>query len=111
MFLPIAFLAALGGAGLAAAAALLPDTGVDGTIGAFLALAGAVAATVLLGLFIIYGTPGRRHGAVVAAVVFVEVLTGVAAWFLMQDALLIAMAVSAAALLASAMTAPRRVAL
>lgn len=111
MFLPIAFLAALGGACLAAAAAFLPDTGVDGTVGAFLALAGAVASTALLGLFIVNRAPARLRGAVAAAVVFVEVLTGLAAWFLMQDALVIAMAVSAIALLASTLTARRRVSL
>ena len=52
MLRSLSFISALLGVGFAAAAALLPDTGVDGTPGAFLALLGAVAVTLALGFFV-----------------------------------------------------------
>jgi len=102
MLLPISFLFSLAGVGLAGAAALRPDTGVDGTPGAFLALAGAVAVTALLGLLLVDGViPARMRGIAVGLVLLIMLLTGIAAWFLMQTLLVTAMALSAAAFLAS----------
>lgn len=99
MLLSISFLAALVGVGFAGAAALLPDTGVDGTPGAYLAVLGAVAAALSLGLLVTVrmSVTARRALTVVAGVL--AILTAMAAWFLMQNAVLSTMAVSVLALL------------
>lgn len=112
MFLPISFLSALAGVGLAGVAALMPDTGVDGTAGAYLALAGAVGVAALIGLLLIPGfVPPSLRGPVVVFVLLVMVLTGFAAWFLMQNLLLAGIALAAVTLLGSRATANRRVVL
>lgn len=108
MFLLISFLAALAGVALACAAALLGDTGVDGTLGAFLALFGTVAASVTLGLLITGKAPERVRGVLLGLAGLATLLTALAAFFLMQDVLLIAMAVSFMALLVSAATTRRK---
>ena len=108
MLLSISLLAALVGVGFAGAAALQPDSGVDGSPGAFLALLGALGVALVLGLLVSGRLPARWWGlfAVIAAIG--TILTALAAWFLMQDALLAAMAVSLLALLAGSATAQRR---
>jgi len=108
MLLPISLSAALAGVGLAGAAALLADTGVDGTPGGFLALIGAVGATLALGLLVTGAAPPRIRGMLKAVAGLAAILTAVAAFFLMQDALLAAMAVSLVALVFSAVTAKRK---
>ena len=94
MLLSISFISALAGVGFAGAAALLPGTGIDGTPGAFLALVGAGAVAFTLGLLVLarFPTNARRVLAVIAALL--AMLTALAAWFLMQDVLLVTMVVS-----------------
>ena len=110
MLLAISFLAALIGLGLAAAAALLPDTGIDGTIGAFLAVLGAFSVTFALGVIVAKKGPFRARGVLSGVAALISILTAVAAWFLMQDAVLLAMVASLLALLANGTVAQRKVA-
>lgn len=108
MFLMISIAAAIVGSGLAGAAAFRPDTGIDGTPGAFLALMGAVAVALSLAFVWTVKFPaGVRHFFAWCAALF-AILTGLAAWFLMQDALLLAMAVAFSALLISFATTQRK---
>lgn len=108
MLRSISFISALVGVGFAAAAALLPDTGIDGTPGAFLALLASVAVTLALGLVLFFKVPATaRVFAWIAALL--AVLTALAAWFLMQDALLVTMIVALLALLASGPNAERKI--
>ncbi|OYW58440.1 MAG: hypothetical protein B7Z10_05375 [Rhodobacterales bacterium 32-66-7] len=112
MLLPVSFVFTLAGVVLAGYAALAPDTGVDGTIGAYLALAGAVGSATLLGILLVDGlVPARFWAPVLGFVLFVMILTAIAAFFLMQTLLLAAMVVAALALLASRFTTKRRVVL
>lgn len=108
MFLPISFLSALAGVGFAGAAALLADTGVDGTPGAFLALTGTIALCAVLGLMLTGSLPALTLAPTLLAVLL-AILTGLAAWFLMLNPLIVAMLVSALAVLANRATAQRRV--
>ena len=79
MFLAISLFAALVGVGLAGAAALLPDTGIDGTSGGFLALFGAVAAALTLSLLGIAKIPVRARDAIaVVAAMLGTVIAGCA---------------------------------
>ena len=89
----ISFGAALVGAGFAGMAALSPDTGIEGTLGAFLTLLGAVTVTVTVEIGILLATKlstGTRNFLPVIATLIV-ILTGLAAWLLMPVPLLIAM--------------------
>ena len=108
MFLAISFLSALVGLGFAGTAALLPDTGVNGTIGAYLALLGAVGVILALGMLVTAKVPATARGVFGAIAAFLAVLTALAAWFLMQDAVLAAMVVSLLALLLSGVMAKRK---
>jgi Na+/melibiose symporter-like transporter len=81
----ISIFAAIIGIGFAAAAAMMPETGVDGTPGAFAVLAGTILATVLLLVPAAVRTAPRRALALLAMIVLV--VTAVGAWFLMQNAL------------------------
>ena len=108
MLLAISILSALVGIGFAGAAALLPDTGIDGTLGALLALLGTIAVTVMLGgLAIITGT-SKARGTVITVAALLAILTALAAWFLMQNGILLTMVVSLLAVLLHAATARRR---
>ena len=93
---------------MAGAAALLPDTGINGTLGAFLAFAGAVAVTIVLGLLLIAWVPTKARGVFAGVAALVAVLTALAAWFLMQNALLATMVVTLLALLVSGVSADRK---
>lgn len=109
MLLAISFLASLVGLGFAGAAALLPDTGINGTLGASLAVLGAFAVTLALGVLVAKKGPFRRRGVLSGIAAMVSILTAVAAWFLMQDAVVMAMVVSLLALLANATVRQRKV--
>jgi hypothetical protein len=104
MFLAISFLAALAGVGLAAAAAFLPETGVNGSVGAFLAVLGAVGVTAGTGILLATGT----RTFLVAITALIAMLTALAAWFLMQDALLAIMGLSLVALLVNGLMPDQR---
>lgn len=80
----LVLLPALAGAALGAFAYLGPDTGVDGTAGALLALIGAVAVS-LGALIVMMAEPrGWAFRTLVALMGLGAVLTAVAAYFLMQ---------------------------
>ena len=108
MYFFVSFIAALAGVVFAAIAAFLPDTGVDGTLGAFLALVGAAGLLSVVGLLAItrFSTFARR--AFIWIAVLTSVLTGLAAWFLMQEEVLVAVAVSILALLAGSAVTERK---
>jgi len=108
MLLTVSFLSALAAVGFAGAAALLPDTGVNGTLGAFLALAGAVAVAIALGVLRVAWVPAQARGVFAGIAALVAVLTALAAWFLMQNALLATMVVTLLALLVSGVRADRK---
>ena len=108
MFLAISLFAALVGVGLAGAAVLLPDTGIDGTIGGFLALFGAVAVALTLSLLGIAKIPERARDAIAVVAAMLAVLTALAAWFLMQNELCFTMIVSVLALLLHGVSALRK---
>ena len=109
MLLSFSFISALAGVGFAIAAALLPDTGIDGTLGALLALLGAVAVTFALGLLVIAKVPARALGLFKAIAVLLATLTALAAWFLMQNGLLATMVLALLALLVSGVRADRKI--
>ena len=108
MYFVISFIAALGGLALAAAAAFLPDTGVDGTYGAFLALLGAVGALLFIGLLATRRFSGTARRVLIGVAVLTAFLTALAAWFLMQDEMVVAFAVSLLALLAGSAIVDRK---
>ncbi len=97
---------ALVGAGLGGNAYFGTETGVDGTSGALLAFAGAlaVAAGGLLGMLVPLGPGLRRTLHILLAVG--ALLTAFAAWMLMQNVFAIAMLLSFAGLLVA--LAPHR---
>jgi hypothetical protein len=103
MLQTIAILASVVGLGLALAAFGLEGTGVTGTAGAFLAVIGSAA--TLIGLaFLVAGRLSVGWYRVLATLtVLAAGLTALAGWFLMQDALTIAMAVAFVASLAVAL--------
>ncbi len=99
MFGAVSILAALVGVALAAFGALAPDTGVNGTLGAYLALLGALAVTVAV-LILIAAKPGSGvRDLLIVAILLAASLTAIAAWFLMQNWLICAMVVATLALL------------
>lgn len=100
MFFITSFIAAFAGLVLAAMAALMPDTGVNGTPGAILTLAGAAAVTLILAILQMIKPPSRLRLAFSAIMIILAVLTSLAAWFLMQNGIVIAMAVAVLAFLA-----------
>lgn len=108
MLLTVSFLSALAGVGFAGAAALLPDTGINGTLGAFLAFAGAVAVMILLGLLIVAWIPTRARGVFAGVAALVAVLTALAAWFLMQNALFGTMVLALLTLAVGGLTSDRK---
>ena len=108
MLLPVSFLFALAGAVLAGAGAFLSGTGIDGTPGAFLALAGALGSACLIGLLMTGSIPVGWRTVLYVMAVIVALLTALAAHFLMQPLIVLAMALAILALLASALTSNRR---
>jgi len=69
----------------------LGNTGVDGSIGALLALIGTVAATAGIVVTMLRPLPHRVRSLLTALVVLAAGLTALAAYFLMQFALAVAM--------------------
>ena len=110
MLLGVSFLSALVGVGFAGAAAFLPDTGINGTPGAFLALFGAVAVTAALGLLMTVSLPPTARSILFAAAAPGAILTALAAWFLMQNVVAATMVLSVVTLTLDATTAKRKVA-
>ena len=108
MLLTVSFLSALVGVGFAGAAALMSDTGIDGTTGGYLALAGAVAVAILIGLPVFGWVSSRKIGLIVGVAGLIVLLTGLAAWFLMQNGLLATMVLSLLTLVLSALTSDRK---
>ena len=100
MFYITSFIAAFAGLVLAAIAALMPDTGVNGTPGAFLTLAGAAAVCLVLVIIQNIKQRSRLRLALSVIMIIAAVLTSVAAWFLMQNGIVVAMAVAVLAFLA-----------
>ncbi len=97
----ITIVPALVGATVALIAFFAPlgNTGVDGTLGAGLAVAGSIATTVLIGVMV--ARPLSRGWFVTLTILamIVALLTAIAAFFLMQTLLLIAMAATLAVLI------------
>ena len=108
MLLIISFLSGLLGICFAGLAALLPDTGIDGTPGSFLALLGAIAVTVAVGMLLTGKVPAKARGVLFGLAALLTVLTALAASLLMQDTVLATMVVSLLALLMSGATAERK---
>ena len=110
MLLTVSFLSALVGVGFAGVEALLPDTGIDGTLGAFLAFAGAVAVALAIGLMLGSSVSSRVRGVLGRVAALVALLTALAAWFLMQNVLLGSMTLALVALVVSGfMPGPRNI--
>ncbi|WP_176559456.1 hypothetical protein [Rubellimicrobium roseum] len=103
VLLPATVSAVLGGA-----AYIRPDSGVDGTGGALLALAGAVAVAVGALIALTAVLRGALRGVLDALLFLGAALTAVAAWFLMQDAFAAAMALAALGVLIAVLLRPRR---
>ena len=108
MFLLVSLAAAIVGVALAGTAAFGPDTGIDGTLGAFLALMGAIAVALSLTVVWTERFPARVQAFFGWCAAVLAILTGLAAWFLMQDALFLAMVVSFSALLIDVAQQPRK---
>ena len=108
MLLTISLLSGLVGMCFAAAAALLPDTGIDGTLGSFLALLGTIAVTLAVGLLVTGKVPAHIRGVLVGLAALFAVLTALAAWFLMQAVVLATMVVSLLTLLICTATDERK---
>ncbi|SHJ19252.1 hypothetical protein [Wenxinia saemankumensis] len=71
--------------------AFAPDTGVTGTPGAWLVVAGAAACT-LVALLRAFRWPGGDNALLLALCGIGMALTAIAAWFLMQPAIYVALA-------------------
>ncbi len=108
MLLTISFISGLVGICFSGAAALLPDTGIDGTPGSFLALLGTVGVTLAVGMLVTGKVPSKARGVLFGLAALLTVLTALAAWFLMQDNVLVTMVVSFLALLMSSATVERK---
>ena len=101
-------LPALVGAVLAGLAYFTPNTGVDGTIGALLALIGALAVTLGALLAMV---PAVRGGWLTGLDILLGIgalLTATAGYFLMEYGCAIAMALAFVGLVVAATTSPRR---
>jgi quinoprotein glucose dehydrogenase len=107
----VVFLLALVGVMLGAMAYFSPKTGVDGTAGALLALIGAAAVTLGALLTLMPTVRGWAFGVLKLLILLGAALTATAAYFLMQYAFAIAMALAFLGLLvALAMPSRRRTA-
>lgn len=101
MIISIALVAAVFGVGFAGAALLLPDTGVNGSLGATLALMGALTVALTLGLLVIARPSQKARDLFAMIAALIATLTALAAWFLMQDTLVVTMVISIVALVGS----------
>lgn len=84
---------ALTGLGFAGYAALVPDTGVDGTIGSYLALLGTVGVVLFVRLAVFLKLPSRNESFILGLIALSAILTGLAGWFLMQQGVVASMVV------------------
>lgn len=109
MLLIVSFFSALVGVAFAGTAGLLPDTGINGTLGAFLAFAGALAVAIALGLLLVTWVPTKARGVIAGITGLVAILTALAAWFLMQNALLVTMVITLLGLLMSSVMIDRKI--
>lgn len=82
---------------------LWPGTGVTGTPGAMFAVVGAVSVALGSMLAAIPAVRGTAYGLLVALIGIGAALTTLAAWFLMQDAVVVAMALAFAGLIVAVM--------
>lgn len=105
-----ALLLALAGVGLAGYAWAAEGTGVTGTPGALLALIGALATLSGLAILATAQPIGHSRRLVVGVAFLAALLTALAAWFLMQDALAVVMALVAVAIPFAATRPPLRAA-
>lgn len=96
----VGLLASVGGFGAAVRAYLWPGTGVDGSIGALLALLGTVSVLFAIGLLMVVRTNLRWWKVLRALAILAAALTALAAWFLMQWGVVAAMVLSLIGLLA-----------
>lgn len=105
----LALLPSLLGVVIAAVAFLAPfgNTGVDGTLGAGLALVGSVAATMLIAIIVPRRLPRGWFNTLGILAMLAAVLTAVAGYFLMQTLLAAAMAATLV-LVFAALTVGRR---
>jgi hypothetical protein len=108
MYFAISLIAALVGLAFATAAAFLPDTGVNGTLGAFLTLLGAAGVLLFVGLLASRRLSRAARRALIGIAFLTACLTALAAWFLMQNEILLAFAVSLLALVAATFTVDRK---
>jgi len=90
----LVLLPALVGAALGGMAYFQPETGVDGTPGALLALVGAAASAIGAILLMLPSTSGGIRTLLKLLTGLAALLTAIAAWFLMQYAFAIAMALA-----------------
>lgn len=109
MILSIALTAAVLGVGFAAAALFLADTGVDGSLGATLALVGALTVALTLGLLVFARLSPKARGFIAMVSALAATLTALAAWFLMQDVVLVTMVASFLALLVGRAVEERKI--
>jgi quinoprotein glucose dehydrogenase len=107
MLLAVSFFFALAGAGFAATAALLPDTGINGTGGAYLALLGAATLASTTGFLMTARFSKTTQTVLTVIAVLMAILTAVASWFLMQEVVVLLVIASGLALLVSRITAER----
>ncbi|MDP2119501.1 MAG: hypothetical protein Q8K28_06315 [Hoeflea sp.] len=89
-------------------AAPLGNTGVDGTLGALLALIGASVTAAGTLLLLTRSAPLRLVAVLHGLLILAAVLTAIAGYFLMQFGLAIVMAVAALALVFAPFLPPRR---
>lgn len=106
----VALVLALVGTVLAAIAYLAPfgNTGVDGSIGALLALVGAFSSAAGLTIVLATGVRGGLLKTLYGLIILAAVLTAVAAYFLMQFALMLAMIATVMALVIAIALRPNR---
>ena len=93
---------------VAAYAAPFGNTGVDGSLGALLALVGAVFTAIGAGLMLLKPLSRRSASVLIGVLVLAAVLTAVAGYFLMQFLLAGLMAAAALALVLTPFFSSRR---
>lgn len=109
MFLAISFLAVPAGLGFAGVAALLSDSGIDGTIGAFLVLQGMAVVALAFGTVVTAEVHARARGLFRVIASMLAIRAALAAWFLIQNAVLFGMIGSLLAALETVAAAKRRI--
>lgn len=109
MFFITSFVAAFVGLALATLAMWMPDTGVNGSLGAFLTVLGAVGVVLALSVIAVGVRSNSLHAVLVTLMIVAATLTALASWFLMQTGIIVAMVVAVSAFLASGTQPQRRV--